>query len=131
MKITTQPCQPRPDLLLGEVPAGTVVRFPKTFSQRHNRSDIFIVNAVCNTYVPESVKRNSNYPHQYDKYAPARNTRYAGMRQNGSKLHAMDMDEFGSIGVTNLRTGSLSYVTEQRVCVAVKTEVCYTGDEEV
>ena len=124
MKITTQKCQPRQELLLEDAPNGTVVRFSKTFSDRHNVDDLFIVNAVCNSYVPETVKRSCSYPHNYDKYE--RGT----VNDQKNKLKAYDFSPFGKIGLTNLRNGSLSYVSGQRPCIAVETEVLNHGDTE-
>jgi hypothetical protein len=94
----------------------------RTFSDRHRKDDLFIVTAVCNGYVPECVKRSTEYPHHYDRNAPARNSHYAppGCSADG-------YDGFGKVALTNLRTGVLSYVQMDRKCKRIAAVVCNEG----
>lgn len=124
MKITKQKCQPRPPLTLDCVDPGDTIRVTKAFSDRHRKDDLFVVTAVCNSYVPETVKRSRKYPHAYDKYRAARESKYAppGCRADG-------FDDFGKVALTNLRTGTLSYVQGDRACKRVNAVVCDEGEE--
>jgi hypothetical protein len=111
MKVLTKTQVPQPPKRLVSVDAGSVVKMKKRFSDRHRYDDLFIVTAVCNSYVPECVKRSAEYPHPYDRNAPARDSHYAppGCSADG-------YDGFGKVALTNLRTGILSYVTGDREC---------------
>lgn len=123
MKITNKKCNGPRQTLLGEVRPGTVVRFDKRFSDKHGPKDIFIVNSVCNSYVPEIVKRGVNYPHEYDRHISTREQGYAS-----SGCISSGYDGFEEVALTNLRTGSLIYVLGQKTCLLIKAEVCYTED---
>ena len=69
-----------------------------------------------------TVKRAASYPHAYDKWE--RGTE--NDKKNG--LCARDYNDFGKVALTNLRTGTLSYVSGARSCIAGESEVVIQGD---
>lgn len=119
MKISTKPCVKEPPFILDGALAGQVVKFFKTFHDYHSKDDLFIVTAVCNSYVPECIKRSSDYPHDHDRYAPARNSAYVprGCKPGG-------FNGFGKVALTNLVNGKLCYVRGNTKCELIDAEVC-------
>jgi hypothetical protein len=124
MKIKATTTKALAFVALDQLASGTTVRFEAAFHSNHKHDDLFIVLRVCNSYVPECVKRSEQYPFDYDKYASARGNRYAG-----PGLHPHDYDDFGKVGLVNLRTGTLCYVNDKNSCIVVDAEVLDHGDK--
>ncbi len=110
-------------LTISRVPSGSVVRFKRAFHQIHRDTDLFIVNTICNSYVPECIKQNAYY--NLKREVP---THGNGKYRHRANLHPHDADDFGGAGLTNLRTGALAFVCGDKECVVVDAEVCNLGD---
>lgn len=123
MKISTKILMPPPYVRLDSVHEGHVVRFHKVFSEHHRPDDLFIVNIVCNSYVPDCIKRRSYCPADRKK-----DIEHGDRYDRHIHLHPHESDYWGGSGVTNLRTGRLSYVDGTRQCVLMDAELQVAGE---
>lgn len=109
--------------LLKNICSGQAIRFVTTFSNQCRLSDIFIVNMVCNTYVPECVKPRNYMPTSY-----LRDLEHGERYNKAIHRHPHEFDDFGGAAVTNLRTGKLSYIRGDKKVVLVNAEINRKGD---